>query len=446
MSQIIITVDLGYGDSGKGTMIDALARNAPTELVVRYSGGAQAAHNVVTPTGEHHTFAQFGSGTFVENVKSYLGPEVLVDPHRLLVENNYLQKLGVIDALRRLTIDRKAPLLTEFNVVINQTREHLRNSSRHGSCGLGIWETRLDSRTYGDAMLHVEDILDLKKAKEKLLFFREEKKKVLHRDFPQYFGATIHPHAERSYKIFTDDGFIEETLQIYSRMAGAITVGDSSVIADALATGKQVLFESSQGVLLDERSGFLPYVTGSDVTSGGAHRLLDSIGAPADRYTLGIVRAYMSRHGAGPLITEDKLLTSKIIEEHNSSQHQWQGVFRIGWFDPIAISYAIEATNGVDGLAVTCIDQILPFEEYKYATSYTDRSGKQLTQIQSQKDHPDDIRTRMTQELSGCTPNYQSHPMVQEAIIKTIESTCSAPVVATSRGKSALDKEINLPL
>lgn len=445
MAQIIITADLSYGDSGKGTMIDALARHKPTELVVRYSGGAQAAHNVITPTGEHHTFAQFGSGTFVPNVKTYLGPEMLVDAHRLMVENDYLQRHGILNAMQRLTIDRKAPLLTEFNVVINQTREHLRNNTRHGSCGLGIYETRKDSRTYGNDALLVEDILDLKRAKEKLLFFREEKKKVLREEFPQLFGESIHPSAQRSYQIFIDDRFIEETLQIYSRLASLVTIGDSSIIATALQTGKQVLFEASQGVLLDEDWGFLPHVTGSDVTSAGAHRLLQSIGSTEETYTLGIVRAYMSRHGAGPLLTEDAELASKITEEHNSSQHLWQGVFRIGWFDPIAISYAIHATGGVNGLAVTCLDQILPLGEYKYASSYTDKLGRQVMQIADQKGHTDEVRTQMTQELSQCTPNYQSISMTEEGVLQTIAQTCDAPVVATSKGKSALDKKFDLP-
>lgn len=445
MSQIIITADLSYGDSGKGTMIDALTRNKPTELVVRYGGGAQAAHNVITPSGAHHTFAQFGSGTFVPGVKSYLGPEMLVDAHRVMVENTFLERQGITDALQRLTIDKKAPLLTEFNVVVNQTREYLRNNDRHGSCGLGIYETRLDSRKYKDEALLAEDILNIPRAKEKLLFFREEKKKVLFQEFPQYFGATIHPSAQNSYKIFTDDGFIEETLQIYGRLARMVTIGDSSVISTALQTGKQVLFEASQGVLLDEDWGFLPHVTGSDVTSGGAHRLLQSIGSTAPTYTLGIVRAYMSRHGAGPLLTEDRELTTKIKEEHNSSQHLWQGAFRIGWFDPLAISYAIHATGGIDGLAVTCIDQILPLPEYKFASSYQNASGQKIVQIADQKGHTDEERIEMTKELSALTPNYETIATSNENILSTISATCNTPIVATSHGKTATEKKITLP-
>jgi adenylosuccinate synthase len=442
MAQIIATVDLGYGDSGKGTMIDALTRNKPTELVVRYSGGAQAAHNVVTPTLAHHTFAQFGSGTFVPGVKTYLGPEVLIDPHRLFVENGFLQRAGVNDALSRLTIDRKAPIITEFNGVINQTREFVRDAKRHGSCGMGIYETRLDSRSFGEHLLRAEDVLDLTVAKEKLLYLREEKKKVLFRDFPQYFGETIHPRAAAAYRIFTDDRFIDETLKIYEQLAKAVTFGDASIIADAVKTGKQILFEASQGTLLDETHGFLPYVTGSDVTLKPAFDLLGELNIHDNVYRLGIIRSYMSRHGAGPFVTEDPRLSHRIIEEHNSSSHQWQGVFRMGWFDPLAVRYAMRANGGVDGLAVTCLDQITPLSEYKYATAYVTEKGDELAEIPDMGSLSEAERIQRSEEMFMYTATYESCANSREDVLATIARTCGAPVSATSSGRTALDKEI----
>jgi adenylosuccinate synthase len=442
MANIIVTVDLGYGDSGKGTMIDALARHKPTELVVRYSGGAQAAHNVITPTQTHHTFAQFSSATFVPNVKTYLGPEVLIDPHRLMVENSVLLQKGISDALSRLTIDAKAPVLTEFNAAINQTREFVRDQNRHGSCGMGIYETRQDVRTYGDATLYAEDLFDLKKAKEKLLFLREEKRKVLFRDFPQYFGDTVHPRAAATYKLFTDERFIEETLQVYGRFASSVTIGDRSVIADALASGKQILFEASQGTLLDEKYGFLPYVTGSDVTVKPAFELLNSLNIHDDIYRLGIIRSYMSRHGAGPLVTEEPRLTYKIAEQHNSTTHPWQGAFRMGWFDPLAVRYAIRANGGMDGLAVTCLDQILASPEYKYAVSYTDETGALLEEIPDHSGDSDAAREAFTNSLIMMQPTYKSHESAEDMIRATIADSCAVPVVATSAGRTALEKEI----
>ena len=107
-------VDLGYGDAGKGAVVDRLCRDGGVHTVVRFNGGAQAGHNVVTPDGRRHTFAQFGSGTFVPGVRTHLSRFMLVDPLALATEAARLRTLGVRDAFARLTVDRRAPLTTSL--------------------------------------------------------------------------------------------------------------------------------------------------------------------------------------------------------------------------------------------------------------------------------------------------------------------------------------------
>src|SRR5262245_23559342 len=119
----IILGGLGYGDEGKGAWTDFLARTEPVHTVVRFNGGAQAGHNVVTPDGRHHTFAQLGSGTLVRGVNTHLSRFMLVNPSRLLREDAELQALGVSDGLTRLTIDRRALVTTPFQVAANRLRE-----------------------------------------------------------------------------------------------------------------------------------------------------------------------------------------------------------------------------------------------------------------------------------------------------------------------------------
>ena len=149
----VIVVDLGYGDAGKGTVVDWLCSRpgsgtrAPglglpgSRTVVRFNGGAQAAHNVVTPDGRHHTFAQFGSGTFTPGVRTHLSRFMLVDPLALAAEAAHLAAAGVADALDRLTVDRDALLTTPYHRAANRARELARGAGRHGSCGMGIGET-----------------------------------------------------------------------------------------------------------------------------------------------------------------------------------------------------------------------------------------------------------------------------------------------------------------
>src|SRR6476659_8022754 len=140
----IILGGLGYGDEGKGTWTDFLARTEPVHTVVRFNGGAQAGHNVVTPDGRHHTFAQFGSGTFVRGVSTHLSRFMLLNPMRLLHEADQIRALGVSDALAPLTIDRLAPVTTPFPVPATRLRELARGDARQGSCGMGIGETMSD--------------------------------------------------------------------------------------------------------------------------------------------------------------------------------------------------------------------------------------------------------------------------------------------------------------
>ncbi|MDQ3037226.1 MAG: adenylosuccinate synthetase, partial [Myxococcota bacterium] len=124
-----IVADLGFGDSGKGTITDFLVRELGARTVVRWNGGAQAGHTVVTGDGRAHTFSQFGAGTFVPGVRTHLAEPVVVHPTALLVEARYLERSGVGDALARLTIAESARLITPFHQSANRARESARGAA-----------------------------------------------------------------------------------------------------------------------------------------------------------------------------------------------------------------------------------------------------------------------------------------------------------------------------
>ena len=109
-----IVVGLGFGDECKGATVDWLCATTDVEAVVRFNGGPQAAHNVITPDGRHHTFAQFGSGSFHE-IPTYLSKYMLVNPFNLLVEAEHLAELGVMDPMSLVYIDQDALLVTPYH-------------------------------------------------------------------------------------------------------------------------------------------------------------------------------------------------------------------------------------------------------------------------------------------------------------------------------------------
>ncbi|MCM2417953.1 adenylosuccinate synthetase [Streptomyces sp. RKAG293] len=167
-----IVVDLGYGDAGKGAVVDRLCSADPVRAVVRFNGGAQAAHNVVTPDGRHHTFAQFGSGT-LHGTPTYLSRFMLVDPLALAAEADHLAALGVRDPLALLTVDRDAALTTPYHAAANRLREQARGGERHGSCGMGIGETAAYALAHPEDAPRVGDCVSRPRLLRKLALLRD---------------------------------------------------------------------------------------------------------------------------------------------------------------------------------------------------------------------------------------------------------------------------------
>ena len=155
-----IVTDLGFGDAGKGTVVDYLARQAMGAVIVRFNGGAQAAHNVHTADGKHHTFSQFGSGMLVPGTRTFLSHHVLFDPFALQNEAAALAKIVSGDPLTRVMVDGGALTVTPFQKAANRVRESLRGQGRHGSVGMGIGETMADMLTFPELAVYAHDLRD----------------------------------------------------------------------------------------------------------------------------------------------------------------------------------------------------------------------------------------------------------------------------------------------
>jgi adenylosuccinate synthase len=137
-----------------------------------------------------------------------------------------------------------------------------------------------------------------------------------------------------------------------------------------LLRARSVVFEGAQGVLLDEWHGFHPYTTWSTTTFANAETLLSEAGLGCDAaYRLGVLRTYATRHGPGPFVTEDPALTADLPDRHNSTG-RWQGTFRVGHLDAVALRYALDVTGRVDGLALTHVDVAEARDDLQLCVAY----------------------------------------------------------------------------
>lgn len=333
MPRATVVVDLGFGDAGKGLVTDALVRARGARAVVRFNGGAQAGHNVVLPDGRHHTFAQFGAGTFVDGVRTYLSRHVVVHPTALRTEASALERVGVPNALARVTVSGEARVVTPFHQAACRIRELARGAHRHGSCGVGVGEVMRDELEAPDGVVRMHHLRDARALRKLLERARER------------LRESVHGLAEESDERAAFEAPIEPWLATLPN----VEILDEARFAARLAREAHVIFEGAQGVLLDEWRGFHPFTTWSTCTFDNALELT----AGWDVTRLGVVRTYATRHGAGPFPTERAELD--LPEPHNA-HGPWQGAFRRGDLDLVLLRYAIEACGGVDGLAVTHVD------------------------------------------------------------------------------------------
>lgn len=429
MRKAFVVTGLGFGDEGKGSSIDFLTREYKAHTVIRH-GGAQAGHNVVLDDWTHHTFAQFGSGTF-QGASTYLSEHMVVHPVGLLNEANALIRKGIPDPFQNLWVHEKALIVTPYHQILSNRREEARGAQRHGSCGIGVGEAVFHSLNAPQDALTAIDLKDSEpNLRDRLSVIRDWY--VRHDPYGHAWDLPDPADVAYQYKV------IGEKLHV--------DLGDA--LRDILTHDGTVIFEGSQGVLLDEWHGFHPHTTWGVLTHERPLELLQVYGDIGDTeiHRLGVLRTYMTRHGEGPFPTEDKNLSYP--EMHNNDKCQ-QGRFRGGHFDAVLMRYALRACGGVDGLVLTHKDVIPKDGSFTFCNSYEYADGtlkpdrRSFTTCLSAHARPVGDRRQcqnwFTEGAHLYTPNLRTVPT------RDIESTVSdildaTPVVIGSHGPRTSDK------
>ncbi len=341
----VVVVGAQWGDEGKGKLVDVLAERA--DVVVRYQGGANAGHTVVTGDSQF-ILQQIPSGILHPTVTCIVGNGVVLDPETFFTELDGLAARGVKPD-GRLLVSERAHLVMPYHKLLDAASE---KSQKLGTTGRGIGPAYEDK--YGRRGLRVGDLRHLESARS-LLVERVARANLL----LGLMGAT-----ERASE--------EQHLELIDRLAPRLlplTRDTGLFVHQALRQGQRVLLEGAQGALLDVDHGTYPFVTSSNTTAGGA-AVGAGIGPTAIDGVLGVVKAYTTRVGNGPLPTEAEAGQGEELRRLGGEFGAVTGrPRRCGWFDATVVRYSVRV-NGLTGLAVTKLDVLDTFAEIPVGTAY----------------------------------------------------------------------------
>lgn len=361
-----------WGDEGKGKIVDLLASRF--DFVARYQGGHNAGHTVYV-NGRKFVLRLIPSGILHPGVTCIVGNGLVVDLQAFFGEVDELTASGV-DVDGRLIVSDKAHLILPYHRDLDLLAEARRGERKIGTTSRGIgpaYEDKIARRG-----IRVGDLADPQALEQNV------------RDNVLARNRLVHDSTMDWKPVF------DQLLRYAERLRPWI--GDVSLALDrAMRSGKSILFEGAQGTLLDIDHGTYPYVTSSNASVGGICTGL-GVGPRAIDAVLGVVKAYTTRVGEGPLPTELVGAAGNRLRESGNEYGAVTGrPRRCGWYDAVAVRYGVRI-NGLDGLALTKLDVLDGLDEIQVCTAYA--CGR-LTLT----DFPSDIA-----QLGACEPVYETLP------------------------------------
>lgn len=342
-----VVIGLGFGDEGKGRVVDSLCHPYQKQLVVRFSGGQQAGHTVQS-NGFKHTFSNFGSGT-LQKVPTYWSRHCSFDPVGFVNELGILVKNGHSPVIY---IDNRCPVTTPYEKALGRML-----SAEHGTCGVGVGQT-----FEREAKFHSILVGDLR--------------------FPWVLKIKLRLLAN----IYKQHGLAlpEESFQEFLEICDRVICYMDSHLVDEFPDGfEQHIFEGSQGLLLDQNIGFFPHVTRSNTGTTNIPGLLSR-----DHGLILVTRSYQTRHGNGPMSNTDIEHRIPPNPHEINVKNEWQGDFRVSLLDLDLLRYGISRDSYIrdctnKSLAITCLDQMKG--NYRYT------KGGKIISCENEMDFADSI-------------------------------------------------------
>ena len=350
-----------WGDEGKGKIVDLISEEV--DIVARYQGGANAGHTICWGD-EEFVLHLVPSGIFRKDVICIIGNGVVIDPVAMMEEINMIKEMGYeVDG--RLLVSHNAHLIMPYHKKIEEARERALDKGAIGTTGRGIGPAYVDK--FARVGIRVVDLLDRDVLRRKLTASIQEKNEILVKVY----------EAEK----LDVEAIIDEYVE-FDKLIDPYVTDTAHYIGRALSEGKRVLAEGAQGSLLDIDHGTYPFVTSSHPTAGGCSTGLGIAPTAIDR-VIGIVKAYCTRVGNGPFVTELK----DEVGDHLGSVGAEFGATtgrprRCGWLDLVALNYST-MINGFTELSLTKLDVLSGLDELKVCTHYS-HNGKILDRFPSE--------------------------------------------------------------
>lgn len=346
-----LVVDTGWGDGGKGKVVDVLSQRA--RLVVRFNGGPNAGHTVENNFGEFKLHL-VPSGIFSPDTISILASTVAINPFSLVEELSQLKEKGVPFSSDNLLVSKDAHLIMPWHILRDKLKEKARGGSKIGTTGQGIGPLYADRAERTG--LKVRDLLD------------PNFEKIFDREFvwQQKLINTMQGGDKNPASLDRDE--IIQKLAVVREVIAPLITNVLPVIHEAYYSDKNILGEGAQGALLDLDLGGYPYVTSSNT---GLPGFLKTVGGFVEvKRVVGVTKAYQTRVGEGPMPTE---LTDEIGEQIRKKGIEFGATTgrprRCGWIDVPAVNYGIRA-SGTNSLAITKLDVLDDFDKIMICIAY----------------------------------------------------------------------------
>ncbi len=356
-----VIVGAQFGDEGKAKITDLLAKKA--DFIIRYQGGCNAGHTVVVDD-KKYKFHLVPSGILYENKTCFIGAGVVIYPEAFKDEINELMNQGVKKEKfeRNLKISPLANITMPYHIDLDGINESNLGKNKIGTTKKGIGPTYSDK--YARVGLRVEDLFNEEALNKKLDLILPIKNKIL----DKVYGIKTYSKEEILAKL-------KEYREIF---APYVCFEWQELLRDA-KKNKTILFEGAQGVLLDIDYGTYPFVTSSNPIAGGAG-VGGGMGPIVIEDAIGVFKAYITRVGEGPFITELTDETGEKIQTIGAEFGVTTGrKRRCGWFDGVIAKYSV-LVGGISAIALTKLDVFDTFDEIKLCVAYKNKKTGEITE------------------------------------------------------------------